>query len=86
MFLTTNDPAGTKFFWIGLNSLNKAHTWMWEPCHQPATYFNWGAGEPNGYPVERFVHLLDVRRQRKWNDLRENGGVYPSYALCQKNI
>jgi hypothetical protein len=86
MFLAINDPAGTNFFWIGMNNLNKAQTWMLEPSHQPATYFNWNEGEPNGYPTERFVHILEKANERKWNDLGETGADFPIHALCQKNM
>jgi hypothetical protein len=54
---------------------------MWEPSHQAATYFNWGKGEPNGYPFERFAIILTMENERKWADLSEN---FLTFALCQK--
>ena len=61
-------------------------TWRWVPSLQPASYFNWDEGEPNGWPIERFGQILEKSRQRKWNDERDSGGDYPSHALCQKKI
>ena len=56
--------------------------WVWEPDHQPATYFNWRKGEPNG-GSEHFAHILDGARL--WNDLDGSNTLYPTYALCQIN-
>jgi hypothetical protein len=86
MYLTINDPDGWRFYWIGLTDIFQVNTWMWEPSSQPATYFKWAKGEPNGAPDERFVHLVEKARERKWNDLQESGEPYQVYALCQKNI
>ncbi len=70
--------------WIGLTDLFQFDHWMWEPSHEPATYFNWAEGEPNHLPRERFVRLLSKQEDRKWNDLQENGAKYNVFALCQK--
>ncbi len=84
LFLTINNPSGEKNFWIGLTDFFLLDRWMWEPSHQPATYFNWAKGEPNHKPGEHFAHILSKELDRKWNDLPENGGPYNVWALCQK--
>jgi len=58
LFLKAADPSGKKIFWIGLTDLFQEGTWMWEPSHELATYFNWMKGQPdNQNGIEHFVHL-----------------------------
>jgi len=85
MKLTT---GGEHLYWIGMTDLFQEGTWMWEPSHELATYFNWDPREPSGKFKENFAHLLNASREYKWNDCSNDKcyGEGELYALCQINL
>ncbi len=85
LFLKAADPSGKKIFWIGLTDLFQEGTWMWEPSHELATYFNWMKGQPdNQNGIEHFVHLHNATYNYQWNDCPNETCKNIMLALCQK--
>ena len=82
LFLKATDPAGEQLYWIGLTDLFEEGTWVWEPSHEHAKYFNWAENEPTGF-YENFAHLLNASMARKWNDCSNDICYDGVYALCQ---
>ena len=39
--------TGIENVWIGLQDFLREGRWVWNSNLEPATYFNWEAGEPN---------------------------------------
>jgi hypothetical protein len=85
LFLKAADPTGLKLFWIGMTDLFQEGTWMWEPSHELASYFNWNKGQPdNNNGTEHFAHLYNAASSYKWNDCKNDNCKNSMMALCQK--
>jgi len=74
VYQETNAPNGHDEYWIGLtdrdvSSRTEEGNFRWEDG-TPATYFNWGPGEPNNFGEEdcaAFGHIVS-NPKNKWND------------------
>jgi hypothetical protein len=53
--------------WIGLSDAAQEGAWLWV-SGEPATYFDWGPGEPNGGRNENYA-VLNAAGTQKWDDL-----------------
>ncbi len=67
-----------------MTDLFQEGTWVWEPSHEIATFFNWETAlhNPSGI-FENFAHLLNATWERKWNDCSNDVCYNGVYALCQ---
>lgn len=64
--------------WIGANDVAEEGTWVWAD-DEPVTFFDWGNGEPNGFPVhptreEDYVEIHRFGAGGTWNDLSNAPG------------
>lgn len=64
-------------FWVGLRDVGSEGTWLWA-SGEPLTFTNWAPGEPNGFFVENWAHLLGTAvippGQWNWDDDTQAAG------------
>ena len=76
-------------YWIGLTDLDSQETFYWAESGEEATYFNWGARQPDNNRNEDCVFKSLTVQHSGWQDMictHDNSYFMDLHALCQYQI
>merc|ERR1712227_239217 len=73
-------------YWIGLTDVNSQETFYWAESGEEATYFNWGARQPDNNRDEDCVFKSLTLAHSGWQDMicsHDNSYFMDLHALCE---
>ena len=78
--------GNTKSWWTGLTDIETETLWKWDNSGNIATYFNWGANQPDGIEDPADCMILFDPDNHKWHDTpctKISFQNHYRHAICQ---